>query len=286
MSGRGTRAAPGRAGVLACLLLLAVLVSGCAAPAAQRGTAPARAVAPDGPAPDAWGDGETQRARRPLAGRVVVLDAGHQRGNRHFPRQINRLVQAGGFRKPCNTTGTATASGYPESTVAWRVTRILQRRLQRWGAEVVLVRTSDRDDRWGPCIDVRGRAGNRIDADLKVSVHGDGNLARGARGFHVIVPTSRRGWTDDIARPSLRAGRRLRAALDRAGLERSTYLGGGSGLVRRGDLGTLNLSDVPTVMVELGNLRHPTDAHRLTSPRGQRRHALALARGIRAHLRR
>ena len=75
------------------------------------------------------------------------------------------------------------------------------------GATVVMTRTSNRADRWGPCVDVRGRAGNRIDADLKVSIHGDGSYAAGARGFHVIAPASRAGWTDDIARPSMALAR-------------------------------------------------------------------------------
>ena len=66
----------------------------------------------------------------PLAGRVVVLDPGHQLGNHHFPGEINRLVPAGGFRKPCNTTGTATNGGYPEATFAWDVTLRLRERLR------------------------------------------------------------------------------------------------------------------------------------------------------------
>ena len=50
-----------------------------------------------------------------------MIDPGHQLGNHNFPRQINRLVPAGGFEKPCNTTGTATDGGYPEATFTWQV---------------------------------------------------------------------------------------------------------------------------------------------------------------------
>ena len=60
-------------------------------------------------------------APEPLAGRVVVLDPGHQLGNHRYPRQIGRLVPAGGFRKPCNTTGTSTNGGYPEASLTWDV---------------------------------------------------------------------------------------------------------------------------------------------------------------------
>ena len=63
----------------------------------------------------------------PLAGRVVVLDPGHQLGNHNFPRKVDRLVPDGrGGRKACNTTGTATAAGLAEATFAWRVARLVR----------------------------------------------------------------------------------------------------------------------------------------------------------------
>ena len=224
-------------------------------------------------------------ASGPLAGATVVLDPGHQLGNANFPAEINRPVPAGGFTKPCNSTGTATDGGYPEATFAWQVSRQLRARLVDLGATVVMTRTSNRADRWGPCVDVRGRAGNRIDADLKVSIHGDGSYAAGARGFHVIAPTSRAGWTDDIARPSMDLARSVRRGLVRSGVPVANYIAGGDGIDVRSDLGTLNLSDVPTVMVELGNMRHPDDARRMTSARGRAAYASALLGGIRRFLR-
>lgn len=225
------------------------------------------------------------RVEPPLSGRIVVLDPGHQLGNRNFPRQINRLVPAGGFRKACNTTGTSTGRGYPEATFTWRVSRLVQRRLERLGARVVLTRDVNSRRRWGPCVDVRGRAGNRVGADLKLSIHADGSYARGARGFHVIAPTDRRGWTHDIFRPSRRLARDVRASLGRAGLPRANYIAGGDGLDFRGDLGTLNLSDVPTAMVELGNMRNAREARRMTSARGRTAYAAALTRAVREFLR-
>jgi N-acetylmuramoyl-L-alanine amidase len=227
----------------------------------------------------------------PLAGRTVVLDPGHQLGNHNFPRQINRQVPAGGFTKPCNTTGTATNGGYPEATFAWHVSRLVRARLVELGAKVVMTRTSNRQDRWGPCVDERGRAGNpstgsgrRRGADLKVSIHADGSYAAGARGFHVIAPADRAPWTADIHRPSMRLARDLRADLRGAGFPVANYIAGGDGLDVRSDLGTLNLSDVPTVMVELGNMRG-SDARAMTTPRGRARYAAGLVAGIRSFLR-
>ena len=221
---------------------------------------------------------------QPLSGRVVVIDPGHQLGNHRFPRQINRLVPAGGFKKPCNTTGTATNAGYPEATFTWQVSRVLKARLEQLGATVRLTRHSNRQDRWGPCVDVRGRDGNRLPADLKISIHGDGSYTPGARGFHVIAPTDRRPWTHDIYRPSRRLALDTRAALRSVGLRVANYIAGGDGLDFRSDLGTLNLSNIPTVMVELGNMRNPSDAHRMTSRAGRATYARGLAVAVRRFL--
>ncbi len=219
-----------------------------------------------------------------LAGKVIVLDAGHQLGNHNFPEQINRLVPAGGFSKPCNTTGTATDGGYAEATFAWNVTMKLKAKLEKSGATVVLTRTSNREDRWGPCVDVRGRAGNKKSADLKLSIHGDGSLASSAHGFHVIYPPDRAPYTDDVFKPSKRLALVTKDALVSKGFSVANYIAGGDGLDERADLGTLNLSDVPVVMLEAGNMRDSGDAAVMTSAKGQARYARALAVAVRAFL--
>lgn len=228
------------------------------------------------------GSGEARR--KPLRGKRIVVDPGHQLGNARFPDKINRPVPAGGFKKPCNSTGTATNGGYAESTLNWRVSTVLARKLRRLGAKVRLTRHSNRRDRWGPCVNVRGRAGNRWRSHLKLSVHGDGSTS-GGRGFHVIAPTRRKHWTADIYRPSKRLARSVRHGLRERHFPVSTYAGS-HGLDLRGDLGTLNLSDVPTVMVELGNMLNRRDARIMTSSRGRHRYARGLVTGVRTYLHR
>ena len=212
-----------------------------------------------------------------------MLDPGHQLGNHNFPRKINRLVPAGGFKKPCNTTGTATNGGFAEATFAFRVARLVKLRLEAAGATVRLTRTVNSQQRWGPCVDARGRAGNRWPADLKISIHGDGAYGAGP-GFHVIAPTDRKGWTHDIFKPSRRLARTVRAALLAGGLPKAGYTAGGDGLDFRSDLATINLSDVPTVMVECGNMRNPKDARRMSTRAGRLRYAKALVSSVRDYL--
>lgn len=219
-------------------------------------------------------------AALPLAGTTIHVDAGHNGANATRPAQINRLVPAGtgGYRKACDTTGTETNDGrLTESRFTLDVARRTARRLQRLGATVVMTRTTD--DGVGPCVNERAAIGNRAHADLALSIHADGGPA-GGHGFHVIAPLARRAVAPAIVAPSLRFARQLRARLEAVGLRRSTYLGGGAGLVQRDDLGGLNLSRVPKAFVELGNMRNAGDARRLKRTAERDRIATALARAI------
>jgi N-acetylmuramoyl-L-alanine amidase len=219
----------------------------------------------------------------PLSGVRIALDPGHQLGNHNFPEEIRRLVPAGGFYKACNTTGTATNGGYPEATLNFRVARLVQARLQALGAQVFLTRTRNSESLWGPCVDTRGEFGASVHAQLTVSLHGDG-APSSAHGFHVIAPKARSPWTTDIAKPSRRLALALRSGFDALGIPRSTYVGGGTALSIRSDLATLNLSDVPVAMLEVGNMRNASDAHRMTTKAGRHRYARAVVRGIRLYL--
>ena len=215
-----------------------------------------------------------------LAGRTVVIDPGHNGANSAHTAEINRLVDAGGFRKACNTTGTATNAGYPESAFNWATADALAVRLRAMGATVVLTRDSDTG--WGPCIDERGRTAAAVGADVLVSIHADG-AAEGEHGFHVIRPGAVAGYTDGIVEPSSQLATRTRDALVAAGLTPATYVGGG-GIVARTDLGTLNHARVPAVMLEAGNMRNAADAAFLASPAGRAAIADALATAVAAHL--
>ena len=116
-----------------------------------------------------------------------------------------------------------------------------------------------------------------------VSIHGDGAPAQ-YRGFFVIRPALRKGWTDDIYTRSNTLGQYIRAGLDGVKLPRANDYGG-DGLDTRGDLGTLNWSNVPIVMIEMGNMRNATDASRMSSATWRNNvYAAGLATGIRRYL--
>jgi N-acetylmuramoyl-L-alanine amidase len=212
-----------------------------------------------------------------VGSRTVVLDPGHDGGNASHPDEINRLVDAVTLKKPCDTTGTATDDGYTEAAFALDLARRTAAILEQAGATVILTRADDRG--WGPCIDERAAIGNRASAAAAVSIHADGGPSSG-RGFHVIEPALVAGHTEEILRPSARLGGSIRDAYHASTLlPYATYVGT-NGIDVRDDLGGLNLSRVPKVFIECGNMRNSVDARLLENDSFRQRAALALAVGI------
>jgi N-acetylmuramoyl-L-alanine amidase len=219
-------------------------------------------------------------ATAPLAGVVIALDPGHNGGNASHLSTINKLVFVGNGWKACNTVGTSTRSGYSEHAFNYAVALRTKARLEALGATVYMTRTSDTGV--GPCVDVRGKFGARVHAALELSIHGDGSLLSNY-GFNVMKPGYIKGYTDDIVARSSTLARAIRSGLVNGGLPVGNYYGT-NGLKTRTDLGTLNMSNVPVVMVELGNMKNRADASRMTTWSGRDRYAAALVAGIRIFL--
>lgn len=137
--------------------------------------------------------------------------------------------------------------------------------------------TRSNDDGVGPCVNERAGIGNDAGADAVVSIHGDGADAS-TRGFYVMTAT-RDPAGPDIAARSLDLATNVRDGLAGVGLSPSNELGA-NGLWKRSDLAGLNLSERPTVMVELGNMRNGPEAAFMTSAEGQRQYAEGLALGV------
>ncbi|MER8047420.1 N-acetylmuramoyl-L-alanine amidase [Streptomyces sp. NPDC094032] len=244
------------------------------AQATAQATGPASGAIPAGPG-----------RKLPLAGRTIVIDPGHNPGNFRHTTEINKKVNIGTNRKECDTTGTSTNAGYTEAAFTLDVSHRLRDLLKAKGAKVVLVHDAERP--YGPCIDERARIGNAAGADAVVSVHADGS-AVGNRGFHVILPALvREGGADTtkIVGPSRALGEKLVTEFGRAtGTRPANYIGSGTGLDVRKDLGGLNLSTVPKVFIECGNMRDPKDAALLTGAAWRQKAAQGIADGIGAYL--
>jgi N-acetylmuramoyl-L-alanine amidase len=153
-------------------------------------------------------------------------------------------------------------------------------RLIALGATVYMTRSTDTGV--GPCVDYRGRFGQRVHAMLKVSVHADGS-ARTDRGFVVLRPAYIRGFTDDIYSRSYALAKAMRTGMLRAGLPIANYYAI-NGIRTRSDFANFNLANVPSILVETGNMKNASDARRMKSSAGRDQYAAGLVNGIRLYL--
>ena len=284
----------GAAGVALALLGGALAAGGCAASGSQAD--PASGAAGRGrPGP---GSGSAHQAGAgsaatsspavaspspsalPLAGRVVGIDPGHDGGNFADAAYINELVWNGREYETCDTTGTQTASGFTEASFNFAVATDLSADLVAEGATVVMTRQSN--DGVGPCVTTRAQIINSAHADVAIDIHADGGPSWG-RGFTVLEPVAD-GPNDAVIASSVQFGADVRAALlAHTTLPASDYYGS-DGLISRDDLAGLNLTTVPKVLVECGNMPNPTDAASLESPAFQQQLAQAFTAAINVFL--
>ena len=205
-----------------------------------------------------------------LDGMTIAIDPGHNGGNASHPDIINRLVPDGRGMKACDTTGTATDSGFPESTFTFAVANRLTELLRQRGATVVLTRSNNSSV--GPCVNDRAVWGN--DSDVAISIHGDGAPPSG-HGFTLLTPTNV-GPSSVMAKEANRLAGIVRNHLENAYFYPSTYLGV-HGIQPRGDLAGLNLSTTPKIFIECANMKNPLDATDVQDPEWRNRLASTLA---------
>ncbi len=251
---------------------VAGLLAGCGSGGSSAAEPPAPASATSAAA------NKAPSSQGSLAGKVIVIDPGHNGANAKHPEIINKQVDVINGHKPCNTTGTSTNDNYAEHAYTWDVSRRLVKILRAEGAKVILTRPNDTGV--GPCVDVRAKIANRAHADASLSIHGDGAPAKD-HGFHVIEPAVLKGHNDEVQPVSLKLGRKIRDAYHAGtGIPFANYIGSGNGLNVRSDLGGLNVAKVPAVMIEAGNMRNAGDAAKMKSPAQRQKMAEALAKGL------
>ena len=188
-----------------------------------------------GGAPHTMREQERIRSAGPgLAGKVVVVDAGHGGADHGI-----------------------TGHGLGESSVAEDLAARIEGRLTAVGARAYLTRGRLGDDERPPDEDARARFANQTAADLVVSLHVDGHPNPHAQG----VATFYYGTTDGAARSPMGAAfarlvqREITARTDLVdcGVDAKTW-----DLLRR--------TRMPAVRIEVGYLTNAHDADRLRDP--------------------
>ncbi len=122
----------------------------------------------------------------------------------------------------------------------------------------------------------RARFCNVRHAALMIRIHADGAADSSLYGIKTLVPALHPGWTDDIYASSVRAARKVQAAVARQTGARNL------GLVQRSDLTGFNWANVPAILVECGFMTNPTERRLLQSAQYQLKVAQGLAAGAEA----
>lgn len=218
-----------------------------------------------------------------LSGKTIFLDPGHQGSD--AGNDLNKPVPDGrGGTKPCQTTGATSPDGVAEHKVNWDITQLVKAGLESQGAKVLLSRQDDTG--WGGCVDERANAANESKADLAVNIHADSTSESsdpGKGGFHIIVPElpiPDAAVDKAQSGPGRKAAEQMRDAFKTAGFTPANYAGVKDGLQTRADIAAVNLTKVPDVFAELGNLSNPTEAKALSGQDGQLKYAVALVDGV------
>jgi N-acetylmuramoyl-L-alanine amidase len=201
---------------------------------------------------------------------LICLDPGHG-----TPPAIGRQTEPIGPGSPIMKI--KDGGGAPgEAALALALARRMRALLLARGYRVAMTRTGS-TFRYGNGGNIaRARFCNRRHAALMVRIHADGSANRSLHGVSTLVPAWHRGWTDDVYRPSLAAGRAIQRALVRATGAADRGIG------RRSDLTGFNWANVPVVLVETGFLSNPTERRRLATDAYRRRIARGLAAGVAA----
>jgi N-acetylmuramoyl-L-alanine amidase len=249
-------------------------------------------------APTALPGANTNAVAQPLKGKIVGIDPGHNGNNRNDPGYLATLVWNGLEWEMCDTTGTATDSGYTEALFNFRVAEYLRADLIRDGARVVMTRNTNNGI--GPCVNKRSFIINnfkilKAHVNVAVDIHADGTDDMNTykeRGFAILEPENPANPAHPenplgdtlpnkkVLTSSARLGADIRAAmLAGTSMPVSNY-DGKNGIKHRDDLAGLNLTTVPKILIEVGNMRNATDAKLLTSAKFQQQVARALLAAI------
>jgi N-acetylmuramoyl-L-alanine amidase len=124
----------------------------------------------------------------------------------------------------------------------------------------------------------RARILDQGHANVSIDIHADYGPASG-RGFTVLQPVAD-GTNNKVIKSSVRFGHDVHAAMLTGTPMRISDYYGSNGYIFRNDLAGLNLTTMPKVLIECGNMNNAADARLLVQSRVQHRIAAALAAAI------
>ncbi|WP_286679160.1 N-acetylmuramoyl-L-alanine amidase, partial [Candidatus Aquicultor secundus] len=206
--------------------------------------------------------------RRSLAGKVVVIDPGHQ-SKADLSREP---IGPGAAETKEKTAGGSSGvkSRTPEYKITLAISKLLKAKLEANGIKVIMTRTTNNVNLGNI---KRAEIANKAHADLFVRIHTDGSANIKVNGVSTLYPAFNK-WAAPIYKESLKAAQIVQKDVI------ATTNHKNNGTVARGDLTGFNWSKVPTILVETGFLSNPEEDTLLNSPSYRQLLADGISNGI------
>ena len=265
---------------LAALLALSLALTGCSAekPAAPDASDPAPAGTPAETAPAETQSDETQPAAAPepappsAQGRVVCIDAGHQRVGNSAPEPVGPGAAETKFRVSGGTQGRFT--GIPEYELTLAVSLLLRDILTQRGYTVVMVReTNDVDISNAERAAIAADAG----ADVFVRIHANGSDDPAHSGAMTICMTPQNPYNSALYPASRALSDCVLDALVAATGCRREYVW------ETDTMSGINWATMPVTIVEMGYMTNEQEDRLLATDTYRAQVAVGIADGIDAY---
>lgn len=211
----------------------------------------------------------SEKSDAPAAGRVIVIDPGHQaKGNFETealgPGSTETKIKVSSGTASCNT-------GEPESKLVLAISLKLRTELEARGYTVLMTRTTEDVDLSN--ID-RAAIANDANADALLRIHANGSESAAAEGALTICQTTASPYNADLYAQSYALSSAVLDELCAAAGCRKLYVW------ETDTMSGINWSRVPVTIVEVGFMTNPAEDALLATEAYQDKLAAGIANGV------